>query len=272
MDIPDDSLPLSQLPPRKRRRALRTLFALIVLYVAAAYVLIPMAWKTYAHRHPTFDDNPRITATGDGHPGDPLNVALIGTKEQIEAIMKAAKWDPAAKLGIRSDLKIAEDTVLSRPDDEAPVSKLFLFGRMEDLAFEQPVGDNPRQRNHVRFWKTNEIEDGGPAEWIGSASYDERVGLSHTTGQITHHIAPDIDKERDHLFDDLKKTGDLAEEYTVDGFHKELEGRNGGGDPWHTDGRLFVGVIDMNAASNAAPDTNNDSLTPKKEKPVGGTP
>jgi hypothetical protein len=29
----------------------------------------------------------------------------------------------------------------------------------------------------------------------------------------------------------------------VDDFHKIHEGRNGGGDPWHTDGRLFIGVI-----------------------------
>jgi len=26
-------------------------------------------------------------------------------------------------------------------------------------------------------------------------------------------------------------------------FHKVREGKNGGGDPWRTDGRLFVGVI-----------------------------
>ena len=79
--------------------------------------------------------------------------------------------------------------------------------------------------------------------WIGAASYDERVGLSHTTGQITHHISGDVDKERDHLFDDLKKTGDLADAYTVAGFHKELKGVNGGGDYWHTDGDLDVGVV-----------------------------
>ena len=29
----------------------------------------------------------------------------------------------------------------------------------------------------------------------------------------------------------------------IDGFHKVLKGRNGGGDPWHTDGRLFTGII-----------------------------
>jgi hypothetical protein len=170
-------------------------------------------------------------------------VALIGTEEQVKQIMSAAKWFPAAKLGIRSDLKIAADTVLSRPDVEAPVSNLYLFGRKEDLAFEQPVGHNPRQRNHVRFWKTDSIDGDGRPGWIGSASYDEKVGLSHTTGQITHHIAPDVDKERDHLFDDLKATGELADFYTVPDYHKHLEGRNGGGDPWHTDGALYVGVI-----------------------------
>ena len=29
----------------------------------------------------------------------------------------------------------------------------------------------------------------------------------------------------------------------MDGFHKIREGKNGGGDPWHTDGNLDAGVI-----------------------------
>jgi hypothetical protein len=216
---------------------------IVVLYLLGAYVAAPMAWKYYAHRHPMFDDNPRITQTGDHHPGDPINVSLIGTKEQIDTIMKAAGWYPAAALGLKSDLKIGIDTVLSRPDVEAPVSSLYLYGRKEDLAFEQPVGNNPRQRHHVRFWKSDDVNDDSRPVWVGSASYDERVGLSHTTGQITHHISGDVDAERDHLFDDLKKTKDLSEKYTIDGYHKKLEGRNGGGDRWYTDGQLFVGVI-----------------------------
>jgi hypothetical protein len=28
-----------------------------------------------------------------------------------------------------------------------------------------------------------------------------------------------------------------------DGFHAELEGKNGGGDPWHTDGRLAIVLL-----------------------------
>ena len=79
--------------------------------------------------------------------------------------------------------------------------------------------------------------------WVGSAVYDRRVGFSRTTGQITHVTAPDIDAERDYLFTCLKKTSDLSETYFVDDFHKVRKGRNGGGDPWETDGRLEVGII-----------------------------
>lgn len=55
--------------------------------------------------------------------------------------------------------------------------------------------------------------------------------MSGTTDQITHHISPNVDAERDKLFHDLEQTSDLSELYVVKGFHKSLEGRNGGGDP-----------------------------------------
>jgi hypothetical protein len=83
--------------------------------------------------------------------------------------------------------------------------------------------------------------------WIGSASYDERVGLSHTTGQITHHIAPDVDTERDHLFMNLQQTGMLSQLFKMPGFHKVLSGTNGGGDPWSSDGALWAGIIAVKA-------------------------
>ncbi len=225
------------------QRILIAIFALLAIYFLVAYVIIPQETKHYARQHPAWDSNPRITLTGDKHPGDPLNVALIGTEEEITRAMQAAKWYPANPLGLKSDVKIAVDTVLERPYDQAPVSNLFLFGRKEDLAFEQPVGDDPRKRHHVRFWKdpANDVE--GKSIWFGSATYDERVGLSHTTGQITHHISGDVDVERDHIMNDLKQAGQLAEEFMEPGFHKELSGRNGGGDLWHTDGALAVGVL-----------------------------
>ena len=241
--------PQPESPPKRcprRTRLLVLVAGVIVSYLLVAYVLVPAGWMRYAHRHPALDDVPGITQTAAGIPGDPLNVALIGTETEVKTVMLAANWYPADPLGLRSDLKIAADTVLKRPDDRAPVSNLYLWGRKEDLAFEQPVGDSPRHRHHVRFWLAEKADPDGRPVWVGSAVYDERVGLSRTTGQITHVTAPDIDVERDYLFQSLEQTGDLSETYVLDDFHKIHEGRNGGGDPWRTDGRLFVGIIDNN--------------------------
>jgi hypothetical protein len=215
----------------------------LLAYLAVAYLILPALLERYVHRHPALEEIPGITHTADGMPGDPLNVALIGTKTEVLRLLLAAKWYPADPLTFHSSLEIAVDAVFKRPDDEAPVSSLYLFGRKQDLAFEQPVGDNPRKRHHVRFWQTDKVDPDGRPVWVGAAIYDERVGISRTTGQITHVTAPDIDTERDKLFEDLKRTGDLAEINIIEGFHKTREGRNGGGDPWHTDGNLYEGVI-----------------------------
>lgn len=232
--------------PRHARvlnKALIALFATLLIYLLLAYLLMPLGWVRYAHRHPAWEDAPRITHTGADIPGDPLNVALIGSETEVKKIMVAAGWYPADPLTLKSCLEIAEASVLRRPYQDAPVSNLFLFGRKQDLAFEQPVGDNPRKRHHNRFWKWDRLSPDGRPVWFGSATFDERVGLSHTTGQVTHHIAADIDAERDRLMHGLEQTGELVEVYSVDAFQKALNGRNGGGDLWHTDGDLSVAVI-----------------------------
>jgi hypothetical protein len=230
-------------PRRFRHRALQALAGLLLVWLVLAYFVLPLGWKRYTRRHPSFADVPGITHTADGIPGDPLNVALVGTKPEVMKIMVAARWYPADPLTLRSCLEIAAASVLERPYEAAPVSNLYLFGRKEDLAFEQPVGDNPRKRHHVRFWLSPLVDEDGRPVWVGSAVYDEHVGLSRTTGQITHVTAADVDTERDYLFHDLQRTGDLSEVFIVQGFHKVREGRNGGGDPWRTDGDLYAGVI-----------------------------
>jgi len=236
--------PESRRPPARSRtrRALVVGGGIVAAWLVIAYLILPLAWREEARRHSWYAESPRITHTANGIPGDPLNVALEGSEAEVILAMRAARWYPADPITLRSSLKIAVDSVLRRTDDEAPVSDLFLFGRKQDLAFEQPVEGGPRHRHHVRFWRWDRERDGRTV-WFGSATYDERVGLSYTTGQVTHHIGPDVDAERDRIMAELKRAGRAENEYYVDAFHKHLEGRNGGGDPWRTDGRLFVGVI-----------------------------
>jgi hypothetical protein len=226
----------------RQRHLLRIAVAVLLLYLVAAYVIVPMAWKRETRHQLVPSGVPRITHTPSGIHGDPVNVALVGAESDVIHAMTAAKWYPADAITFRSSIRIAVDSVFRRPDDDAPVSTLELFGRKQDLAFEQPVGDSPRKRHHVRYWHWDQLYDGREV-WFGAATYDERVGLSDTTGQITHHIGPDVDAERDRILSELKAAGQTVDIYWLDHFHTELEGKNGGGDPWHTDGRLGVAVL-----------------------------
>ncbi len=239
----DDALHNVPKAPSLAKRLLILFAGVVIAYVAISYLVMPMLWTRYEDRHPQFDDVPDITETGDKIPGDPINVSLVGSENDLKRAMVAAKWYPADPLTLKSCLEIAEATVLKRPYDAAPVSSLYLYGRKEDLAFEQPVGDDPRQRHHVRFWRAPHAAADGSPVWLGSATYDKKVGLSDRTGQITHHTGEDIDLERDHVMETLEQAKMLTKQYFVDGFHKQLTGRNGEGDPWKTDGRLAVGIL-----------------------------
>lgn len=241
-----DPLPPSIRPRRNLWKSVALgVGGLVLVYLLAAYLIVPALWKHDERHRPSLDGFPRVTQTAADIPGDPLNVALIGTKPEVIRLMLAAQWHPADPLTFRSSVEMVESAVLKRSYEDAPVSNLFLFGRKEDLAFEQQVGPDPRHRHHVRFWQTDRVGANGRPLWVGSAVYDERVGLSRTTGQVTHVTGPDVDAERDYLFQCLEESGDLAGQYVVDGFHQVLKGKNGGGDPWYTDGSLYVGVIQV---------------------------
>ena len=222
-----------------RRRRWRLIVLALAAWAVVAYLVLPRLWTHHFERAQPLPDVARVTHTSDGHPGDPVNIALEGSDEQVIRAMTAAGWYPADPVTLSSSLKIAADTVLRRTDDMAPVSPLFLFGRKQDLAFEHPEPGGPRHRHHVRFWRWDQTRDGLPV-WFGSATYDERAGLSYTTGEITHHIGPDVDAERNLIVSGLTRVGWVAGVQWIDGFHRQLEGRNGGGDLWRTDGRLAI--------------------------------
>jgi hypothetical protein len=234
-----------------RRKFLLLIVSTVAAYLLMAYVVMPQFDRHKSRLDQDMQNGPHLTHTGTGLPGDPLNIALIGSEQDILRSMAAAGWHPADALTFRSSVKISIDTVFKKPDDQAPVSNLYLFGRKEDLAFEKPVGNSPKQRHHVRFWKTGKTFDGRPV-WIGSAAFDIGVELSRTTGQVTHHISADVDAERDLILGDLSKAGLLQSTHWIDGFQQPPEGKNGGGDPWHSDGRLAATELKAMAGQAAS--------------------
>lgn len=236
--------------PRGRRSHLHaaarvcafTLF-LLPAYAVLAYVVLPATWSRYRRTIPERADL-KITYTRERIPGDPLNVALVGTRAEVVAALNAAGWSEADPITLRSGLRDAGSVLFDRSYPSAPVSTHFLWNRQQDLAFERAVGKSPRRRHHVRFWRASLSESPGKDFWLGAATYDRCMGVSYFTGELMHRIDPDVDSERGTLFADLARSGHLSRVDVVPQFRPRGDGRNGGGDRYTTDGRLYVGVLE----------------------------
>ena len=220
-------------------RVLLLALALVGAYALLAYLALPALWTHYEHQR-GLANLPMVTRTAQGIPGDPINVGLVGDNKDVLCAMQAAGWYPADPVTLRSSIEIAGSVLLDRPYLDAPVSPLFYLDRREDLAFEKPVGHSADRRHHVRFWKVLAQGQEQRPVWLGAVTYDRSVGVSHYTGAITHHIAPDIDAERTLLATDLENAGMVEAKYQVTGIGPTMDGRNGGGDLYYTDGEVWI--------------------------------
>ena len=233
----DDQVRLHQ--HARLERVLLVLIAILLGYASLAYIVMPVVWTHYEHQR-GLANLPMVTRTAQGIPGDPINVGLIGDQREVLCAMNAAGWFPADPVTLRSSIEIAGSVLLDREYKDAPVSNLFYLGRREDLAFEKPSGRSADRRHHVRFWKVLDKGQENRPVWLGSDTFDRGVGVSHFTGAITHHIDADLDSERDMLAGDLETAGMVTAKYQVTGVGLTLTGRNGGGDPYFTDGEVWI--------------------------------
>jgi hypothetical protein len=216
--------------------------AAIAFWVLLAYLVLPRL-----HRILTAVYVPDYfigrTRTSDGLLGDPVNLALMGTGEQIETALRAAGWRKADPVTFATSWRIVTSTVRRRSYDDAPVSPLFLFGRMQDFAYQQEVAGNPAQRHHVRFWRCPEgwlLPGGRRVDWLAAGTFDTAVGLSLFTLQVTHRIDADTDIERDHIVATLRDADVRVRVDVIPDFATGYHARNGGGDSIRTDGDLPI--------------------------------
>lgn len=170
-------------------------------------------------------------------PGDPLNLILVGNSRLILNAFKEAGWSEAKKLGARSAVGTVKAMANDQGFGQAPVSQLYLFGRVEDLAFEKML-DTFLKRHHLRLWRTDVSGPGGSEIWIGASTHD--IGLDVHPGVVSHEIDSDLDAERSKVGADLMASGLAASERLVSRPNPLTEGKTATGGTWKTDGQLLV--------------------------------
>jgi hypothetical protein len=202
--------------------------ALAVTYGIAAYIILPravrMGLKVLQRKHV-----PRYTITADGLPGDPVNLVLTGTLQQLRAAFAKAGWILADPLGISSSWQMVRAFVFNSPYPAAPFSTLYLFGRGQDIGFQKAIDNSPRKRHHIRFWalsiaqaeetlgtadfwlNTDRPPENARVYWVGAGTRDTGFGLTRLTFQITHATDDDTNVERDFIIEELRKGYAIAD-------------------------------------------------------------
>jgi hypothetical protein len=119
-------------------RMLPWVIAIALSYGVAAYIILPhtvrMSLKILRRGRV-----PRYTMTADGLPGDPVNVVLTGTLQQLQLAFSAAGWSGADRLNLPSSWRMVRAFLLNTPYPRAPFSTLYLFGREQDIGFQKPI-------------------------------------------------------------------------------------------------------------------------------------
>src|SRR6266705_6088017 len=219
---------------RKNSTRVMSMISMVVLLCIASMVVF-IRFYPYTYNSTTY---PKITQTQSGADGDPINMVFVGSKDQILQSFHKAGWLIPDPITPQTAEKIAAASLAHRSYPTAPVSNLYVFGRVQDLAFEKPTND-VQNRGHIRLWKTGTLIGRQPI-WIGAASYDSGIELSGTNHLPTHHIAPTVDLERNTVGADLEKTGLAKEEADAAFTPPILSARNGGGDYYASDGDVLV--------------------------------
>ena len=175
---------------------------------------------------------PLYSETLTGSRMEPINFLYVGYEDQLVNLFKSHGWYRADKSTVSNTLKALAVGFQGRQYLSAPVTPSYLAYKPENIAFQKSTATHSlRQRHHTRLWRTDyALPDGRPI-WVATASFDEGIEFVGPAKLPTHHIDPNIDRERIFIINSLGLHSNLI---------KVVEpqlGKNASGDGFFTDGR-----------------------------------
>jgi hypothetical protein len=203
---------------------------------------------------------PCCTTNADGAGnGDPLNVVIVGSDDDVYHAMIRTGWDETGSL----DTRAARQSIKSGQSGRyEPARPLYVFGRRQDIAL-RSSRENVRERNELRLWLTP-LTLNGQAVWVGQIG--RRVGAR---GSRNYKVDADVDEARTYLMQKTWYAHKLDRLAYVDGVGANTpseQRRNLDGDGWFTDGlRVVLWVSSVPVAFEDVEFVEWDQLAPDEK-------
>jgi hypothetical protein len=179
---------------------------------------------------------PERTTTRHGQAADFVNVALVGTAEQMDRAFHAAGWEHGDPTSTRSVMRQMHAFLAFKSYPKAPISRQLVDGKPASATWEKSL-DSYEKREHLRVWARDDVFL-RQTVWLGAMTRETGATLSVRQHKFIHHIDADMDAGREMLVRDLNLAGCVASMYYVDRPRMEHAAMNATGDAMHTDGSL----------------------------------
>ncbi len=181
---------------------------------------------------------PERTYTREHKVADVINLALLGTQEQVEAAFQRANWVGSDSFSKRSFVLQFNAVLNDSSYVRAPMMPMLVDDKLPEMTFQKSLNSYSK-RDHVRVWKREESYAGEPV-WLAAATHDVGASLSLRQHKFVHHIDPDIDQERAKVIRDLRLAGCVESVVLAPRPDVPSQELNATGEEMRTDGELAV--------------------------------
>jgi len=181
---------------------------------------------------------PVRSTTVDMVNADVVNLAFIGSRQQVQSAFAHAGWEASSSLNRHTFTHNFYAFLNNSGYAQAPMRPFLLEGQASEMSWEKSLNSYAR-RDHLRLWEWSG-SSGTDTLWLSSATHDSSASLSVKYHRLLHHIDPDIDEERSKVIRNLRAAGCVQSVTFVPRHGVANLSQNATGDMVRTDGAIAV--------------------------------
>jgi undecaprenyl-diphosphatase len=180
-------------------------------------------------------DKLKYTETLLGDRQEPLNLIILAKDNSVLLdALQEENWESTGEAGIPSFPETIAALILKKPYT-APISPSFWDTAPPDLSLVKIYGEIWFSRAHyIKIWRTRYLMENGDRVYVAMANANDGFKWG-----IIPKILPDLDKEREYLFEELNSAGQIKSHRKVQ-LVPSMIGENFMGDQFFTDGKAYI--------------------------------
>jgi len=207
---------------------------------------LPIAGQTAEGMNDMMEYLPPRVTDREGHEGDMVNLVFVAQNDELQSAFARAGW---IKTDGWTPLMAWHLMRHGTHDAKLPMTRYYMFGRVQDHAFSLPEPNAiVSRRHHIRIWKTGYTSAGVPI-WAGAATFDDSIAFAKGGRIMYHSIDPQVDTERDFVGANLGYASPLSHQY-LESANPVFEAQTVSGEIYHSDSRILM--LDLHQGESVA--------------------